>query len=212
MEEVIRVREVRKSMEQSVHFFTPACSPLVNDPDVGGSSRPASKLRFPTSTPADRDLYMTLDLSSAVEEVDEEEDSSKEEPEPVRKKSSGGAKAAKAAPLGRRGLRDRPKPVVLDSTVSSLDSSTASELIPTPNDAQRRVIHKRNLLIVVDANCSSSNDFSFCREIQSGGDDLSFHPDVAGGLGLAVPLGSFRALFPTFELAVADYPKECQPG
>lgn len=134
MEEVIRVREVRKSMEQS-HFFTPACSPMVtNDFEAGGSSRPASKLRFPTSTPANHDLYMTLDISSAVEE--------ESEPELVRKKSAG-TKGAKAAPvLGRRPLKNTTK--AHESTADSLDSSVASEHTATPDDdPKRRVVHRR---------------------------------------------------------------------
>jgi len=134
MEEVIRVREVRKSMEQS-RFFTPVCSPLVNNNNNHHSASSSGlRFQFPSSTPADRaDLYMTLDVSSEQDSKILEEP----EPEPVRKKSSGSTK-----PIinGRR----KPTPAIsLDSTVDSMDSSSA-EILLTPEDPKGRVIHKRN--------------------------------------------------------------------
>lgn len=140
MEEVIRIREVRKSMEQS-HFFTPVCSPLVTNNN--DHPTPSIRFQFPSSTPADRaDLYMTLDISSeqdskGVVEIPEEE----EESEPVRKKSAG-AKNSQTV----QGRRTRNRIAVLDSTASSIDSSTAEELAPTPDDG-KRVIHRRKTFV-----------------------------------------------------------------
>jgi len=61
MHEVIRVREIRKSMDQS-RFFTPVCSPM--DQSSDGS-------KFPSSTPHDALLqhHLTLDCSSDEEPV-----------------------------------------------------------------------------------------------------------------------------------------------
>ena len=118
MQDVIRVREVRKSMEQSCHYFTPVCSPM----DQSSSA----SAKFPSSTPydqnADQELYghhLTLDCSSEREE----------EEEPIRKKT----------------LRDR-KTLLIDSTTSSIDSSTAGEMSLTPEAVQHRVIHKSHYI------------------------------------------------------------------
>lgn len=140
MEEVIRVREVRKSMEASrmeqSRFFTPVCSPVVDDADRNG---PFSRERcpYPASTPLGlaNNLHMTLDLSS-------------EEEEPVRRKRSGGSLAVPVT----RSLRNRSRPITLDSTVSpSLESSTAGEhsVDPTPDKKGRRVVHKRKPILTL---------------------------------------------------------------
>lgn len=135
MEEVIRVREIRKSMEVSrveqSRFFTPVCSPMADDAESNG---PFSRGRcpYPASTPLGlaHNLHMTLDLSS-------------EEEEPVRRKKSGGSSIAPVT----RSLRNRNRPITLDSTASSsVESSTAGErsVDPTPDSTERRVVHKRN--------------------------------------------------------------------
>ena len=130
MEEVIRVREVRKSMEQSGFFFTPACSPATTE----SSSVPRFLINgMPSSTPRN-DPYMTLDVSSSLSSP-EEEDS------PVRKKRSNKPKEATAAitPSSMsRVLRNR----VHQDSLTSLDSSAVAELSATPEGIQRRIVPK----------------------------------------------------------------------
>jgi len=60
MQDVIRVRDVRKSMEQS-RFFTPVCSPMDQSSELSN---------FPSSTPHDALLqhHLTLDCSSDEEQ------------------------------------------------------------------------------------------------------------------------------------------------
>lgn len=76
---------------------------------------------------------MTLDVSSEQDSKILEEP----EPEPVRKKSCGSTK-----PI-INGRRNRIPAISLDSTVDSMDSSSA-EILLTPEDPKGRVIHKRN--------------------------------------------------------------------
>jgi hypothetical protein len=132
MEEVIRVREVRKSMEQSGFFFTPACSPATTE----STSVPRFLVNgMPSSTPRNNDLYMTLDVSSSLSSPEEEEDS------PVRKKRSTKPKEATAAvtpPSMNRVLRNR----IHQDSSTSLDSSAVAELSATPEGIQRRIVPK----------------------------------------------------------------------
>lgn len=117
MQEVIRVRDIRKSMEQS-RFFTPVCSPM---------DQSSENFNFPSSTPHDAVLqqHLTLDCSS--------------DEEPVRKTSA-------------RVLRNR-KTLQIDTTNSSMDSSTAADVSLPSRDVERRVIHK--------SHCSSSHYLIF---------------------------------------------------
>jgi hypothetical protein len=139
MEEVIRVREVRKSMEQSGHFFTPICSPMVT---IGATPSSGGHFQFPSSTPRNIDLYMTMDCTP-------------EEEEPRRKKSNGSGSSGKAfvtpSSPSTRVLRNRlHESVILDDTTSSsVSSSTAGESSTsvTP-DNKRRIVETRNITIV----------------------------------------------------------------
>lgn len=127
MEDVIRVREIRKSMEQSGHFFTPICSPM-EQPSTNGTAS-GKRFQFPSSTPRNCDLYMTLDLSPE---------------EPIRRKKSSG-EGIKPKRTLRNKLHDS---VVLDDSVaSSANSSTVGEssTSSTPDNNQRRVF-KRKLI------------------------------------------------------------------
>jgi hypothetical protein len=135
MEEVIRVREVRKSMEQSGHFFTPICSPMTTaDPT------PINRFQSPTLTSRNMDLYMTMDCTP-------------EEEEPRRKKSNGSGKGfVTPSSPSKRVLRNRLHESVIldDSTSSSVNSSTAGESSSsTTPDNQRRVVHRRNLILKI---------------------------------------------------------------
>ena len=71
MQEVIRVREVRKSMEQSGHFFTPICSPM------------SDSIGYPSSTPRN-DILENLTLDASSEE------------EPTRKISQGSSRSLRS--------------------------------------------------------------------------------------------------------------------
>lgn len=129
MEDVIRVREIRKSMEQSGHFFTPICSPMVDEPSSNGTGE--GRLQFPSSTPRNFDLYMTLDCTP--------------EEEPVRRKKSSGS--GQTTPSNRV-LRNRAhESIILDDTASSSvhSSSTAesSSLIASPDKTQPKIVFKR---------------------------------------------------------------------
>lgn len=134
MEEVIRVREIRKSMEQSGHFFTPICSPITGAFTNG--TTPKNHLQYPSSPPRNYDLYMTLDVTP--------------EEEPIRrKKSSGGGVVSSPS---KRVLRNRThESIVLDDTASSSlnSSSTGHELsvTVTPNKNEKRTVYKRKLEI-----------------------------------------------------------------
>lgn len=140
MEEVIRVREVRKSMEQS-GFFTPYCSPMPTTASTKDTPSSVGHFQFPSSTPRNVDLYMTLDCTP--------------EEEPRRKKSSGNGSKGFATPSSpsTRVLRNRlHESVVLDDTASSsVNSSTAGESSTsvTP-DIQRRVFQRRNSTLELD--------------------------------------------------------------
>lgn len=134
MEEVIRVREVRKSMEQSGHFFTPICSPMT---ESANSAASGGHFPFPSSTPRNLDLYMTLDCTP--------------EEEPRRKKSdgSGGGKASSTRKSPRTQVtRNKHQDSVIldDSMASSVNSSTAgdSSTSVTPDNNKRRVVFRRN--------------------------------------------------------------------
>lgn len=133
MEEVIRVREVRKSMEQSGHFFTPICSPMT---ESANSAASGGHFPFPSSTPRNLDLYMTLDCTP--------------EEEPRRKKSdgSGGGKASSTRKSPRTQVtRNKHQDSVIldDSMASSVNSSTAGESSTsvTPDNNKRRVVFRR---------------------------------------------------------------------
>ncbi|XP_046651626.1 serine/threonine-protein kinase VRK1-like isoform X2 [Daphnia pulicaria] len=141
MEEVIRVREVRKSMEQSGHFFTPICSPKTTaDPT------PINRFQSPTLTPRNMDLYMTMDCTP-------------EEEEPRRKKSNGSGKGfVTPSSPSKRVLRNRLHESVIldDSTSSSVNSSTAGESSSsTTPDNQRRVVHRHKYRVVDMASAST---------------------------------------------------------
>lgn len=156
MEEVIRVREVRKSMEQSGHFFTPICSPMTTaDPT------PINRFQSPTLTPRNMDLYMTMDCTP-------------EEEEPRRKKSNGSGKGfVTPSSPSKRVLRNRLHESVIldDSTSSSVNSSTAGETSSsTTPDNQRRVVHRRDLILKIWVIHLKRVDY-FCfffRQVQSG--------------------------------------------
>ena len=140
MEEVIRVREVRKSMEQS-GFFTPYCSPMPTTASTKDTPSSVGHFQFPSSTPSNFDLYMTLDCTP--------------EEEPRRKKSSGNGSKGFATPSSpsTRVLRNRlHESVVLDDTASSsVNSSTAGESSTSVSpDIQRRVFQRRNLTLELD--------------------------------------------------------------
>ena len=133
MEEVIRVREIRKSMEQS-RFFTPVQSPM-----EAAGSEPRSNFHFPTSSQRNYDLYMTLDVTPD---------------EPVRRKKSsgGGVSSTPSTPSQPRVLRNRlHESIILDDSTtasSSLNSSAAADLSTTPEqNQQRRVVHRRKQII-----------------------------------------------------------------
>lgn len=137
MEEVIRVREVRKSMEQSGHFFTPICSPMTA---TANSAASGGHFQFPSSTPRNFDLYMTLDCTP--------------EEEPRRKKSngSGGSKAVGSRNSPRTHLTRNKlhESVILDDTASSsVNSSTAGEssASATPDNMEKRITFKRKISI-----------------------------------------------------------------
>lgn len=138
MEEVIRVREIRKSMEQSGHFFTPVNSPM----DLPITRTPG----ILSSTARNMDLYMTLDCTP--------------EEEPVRRKKSsgGGGASSSGTPTPRRVLRNKAhESVVLDDSVStSFNSNSTADLstTATPERNQRRTVFRRikttlNFLIVI---------------------------------------------------------------
>lgn len=139
MEDVIRVREIRKSMEQS-HFFTPIASPM--DQASNNGSAPRSHFTFPSSTPHNCDLYMTLDVSP-------------EEDEPVRrKKSSGGGHSGTPTPSTRVLRNKLHESVVLDdsTTASSINSSTGGDVSAstTPDQNQRRRVHTRKQTLEIN--------------------------------------------------------------
>ena len=139
MEEVIRVREVRKSMEQSGFFFTPACSPAAES--TANVSR-FYKTNGKASTPHNmNDPYMTLDVSSSISSSsspEEETESFNRNKSPLRKKPK---ESAAAVTPSSRALRNR----VLQDSSTSLDSSAVAELSATPEGIQRRIVPKRKI-------------------------------------------------------------------
>lgn len=136
MEEVIRVREIRKSMEQSGHFFTPVCSPM--DAPTPNGVTPGGPL--PSSTPRNFDLYMTLDCTP--------------EDEPLRRKKSSGGRASNSSTPTTRVLRNRAhESVLLDDSVStSFNSSSTADLsaTTTPEQNQRRTVFRREYFFCFD--------------------------------------------------------------
>jgi hypothetical protein len=133
MEEVIRVREIRKSMEVSGHYFTPSCSPTDGD----DSETPnGGRLAFsPASGSNVRRVVNPIDV-----DLTSDSSPSTEEEEPLRRKT----RASNSA----RVQRHRPS-VVLNSTASSVESATSPcDISAIPEGVHRRVIQKRNVIFL----------------------------------------------------------------